>query len=96
MSPPLRLRRERCRSCGALVIWALHERSGKWAPFDAKPVEGANWEIVYSISDPPRAVYVSDEQLTLGPPPRQREEPHLRNPHYATCPDASKWRRRNG
>jgi hypothetical protein len=72
---------EKCRSCGADVIWAL-SRNGKPMPFDAKPVTG-----IYYLIDgihPEEKLAVHATRPETGP---------LFRSHFATCPDAEKWRK---
>jgi len=70
---------ERCGSCGAPIVWA-HNVYGKREPIDAAPVAGGNIVLV-GLGEPPRAEHVKPGVGT-----------HVS--HFATCPDARKWRRR--
>lgn len=71
-----------CRSCGAEIVWAVTEK-GKRAPLDAAPVDGGTFSLEPG-TDSPRAVFVPVEARS-GP---------LFVSHYATCPQASNWRKR--
>jgi hypothetical protein len=79
----------RCRSCGEFVIWTDTER-GKRMPVDAKPLDvtsfaGAGEFVLRKRErDTPLAVAVT--------PAAFEDEPHYVS-HFATCPDADKWRR---
>ena len=83
------MRTEKCRSCGALVIWAAMP-SGKRAPFDADKVsrEGTRGGWVL------RANYGGDvyaDRPLIKSQTTAEEYVHLS--HFATCPDANDWRR---
>ncbi|WFE41931.1 hypothetical protein [Micromonospora sp. WMMD998] len=75
---------ERCKSCPAQVIWATTER-GKPMPVDAAPtsdgtvlLEQVGSRLVARVLPAHRAFGRKD----------------LRRSHFASCPDAAKWRRR--
>lgn len=82
---------ERCRSCGAQVIWALHT-SGKPSPFDAEPHDDGEWEILYRRGETPTVVHVQPGQLQIGQGTGDGYASHLHRPHWATCPQADQWR----
>ncbi len=75
---------ERCRSCGAPVVWAYHERTGKPAPL--VPDESGRW-VVYPAGDahpwPGRSIY----RLAWA-----GEEERRWSNHFADCPNADDWR----
>jgi hypothetical protein len=80
-----------CRSCGATIRWATTV-NGKRIPVDDEPVPDGN----LVLSDPTpgayaptAAQYVAPEQPSLFPEP---DPPRFRS-HYATCPDADRWRK---
>ncbi len=72
-----------CRSCGAGIVWAK-TKSGKLCPFDLTLSPEGKWGI--------------DDRQT--PPLAEKIEAHIGvstpgfTSHFATCPDALKWRRR--
>lgn len=71
---------DRCRSCGAAIIWAL-TGAGKRIPLDDDPAaEGGR----YRLEPDGVAVYVA---VPLAGEP-------LYVSHFATCPDARDWRHR--
>lgn len=79
----------RCRACGAPIIW-IKTASGKAMPCDAKPIvyrkePGAkekvvtpNGEVLSCVLDGP-----AEEMTGIG---------YI--PHWATCPQANKFRRK--
>lgn len=69
-----------CRTCGAEVVWAIWEKTGKRAPFNLAPVEGGN--VLLLPGEPPAARFVG---AAAGLP--------LFVCHFATCPDAEEHRR---
>lgn len=74
---------EECRSCGAKVVWAKHEATGKPAPIDAGPVEyGGN-------------VILNDDGtyrlLKKGEPGPAGGKRH--KSHFATCPNHQQHRK---
>ena len=82
----------RCRSCGAEIIWAMVEKSGRTMPIDAVPVPDGNVEAVVKpwrgegerlvVTD----VYAAD-QLFI-----PTHETWVA--HFATCPHAKAWSRK--
>lgn len=74
---------ERCRSCGARVIWRRNSSTGRWAPLDAEPNPAGN-------------ARVDDESYSIVGPPSLFDAPDVERfmPHHATCPDAAAWRGR--
>lgn len=76
------MRTSHCRSCGAEIIWARTD-SGHLMPVDAHP--DAEGRLALSPGDPePRVSYAFGNG-----------ERSLHRPHFATCPDADSWRRRD-
>jgi hypothetical protein len=70
-----------CRSCGAGVYWAL-SASGKPMPINPRPT-GAGNIVLHQDDDRWTAVV------------RSSADPLARYvSHFATCPDAGRWRRR--
>lgn len=72
-----------CRSCGAAVVWAMTQ-GGKPMPVDAEPAADGNLVVVEDVAGELR-VFVASGRDWPG-------EPRYR-PHFATCPDAERWRR---
>lgn len=79
-----------CRSCGAPIRWAVNPATGKQIPFDAaESPDGTHLLVPVPVgldrADRWTAVYV---------PPARREA--VKDPrfvsHFATCPDAAKFR----
>lgn len=74
---------ERCRLCGALIIWARHSTTQKYNPIDAKPVANGNIRVASDMFG--EASYWIDE----GDEPGDRYVSH-----FATCPRADDIRQR--
>lgn len=68
-----------CRSCMAAIVWREHARTGAVAPIDAEPVEGGNIRLL------------PDGRYEVAAEPDLFGEPRYVS-HYATCPDADRWR----
>lgn len=74
----------RCRSCGAVLIWAVTD-SGRRMPLDFDPVPNGNL-VLSRDRDSPRAIVLSPGQ-----------QPHVSVPryisHFSSCPHAKRFRR---
>jgi hypothetical protein len=70
---------QRCRSCGAAIIWARTAK-GKAIPVDRDATSRGN--IVLSTQDHQVLAKV------VAPGPGQRQA------HFVTCPAAARWRKR--
>lgn len=70
-----------CRSCNARIIWA-RTTGDRAMPVDAEPVDGGNIEL--TMQGHRVVATVTDAPTLFGPA--------LRTSHFATCPDADKWR----
>ena len=77
---------EQCKSCGADIIWAL-TGNGKNLPVDAVPVPNGNVAIIQP--DDPR-----DQPLAYVGKIPDHAPPERYYPHFATCKDADKWRKK--
>lgn len=71
----------KCRSCGASIFWA-RGKNGKQLPIDAETVPGGN----ITIEDDPQKGLVAHVH---GKPSGE----HAYVSHFATCPQAGKWRK---
>src|SRR5262249_13148221 len=69
---------ERCRSCGASIVWAF-TASGKRMPVDADPDERGNLE----IRSEEGTMFVDVVEPGAG----------THRPHFATCPESNSWQR---
>lgn len=69
-----------CRSCGAEILWAESESTGKWVPLDATPTARGNLVL---ISGKVRPYGEADQRLH-----RDRYVSH-----FSTCADADDWRK---
>ena len=73
------MKTDKCRSCGAPIIWTVTSK-GKRMPVDAKPVEGGNVRLDQDLLGNTVASIVPDGTGD-------------RVSHFATCPEAARWRR---
>lgn len=78
-----------CRSCSARVVW-IRTQSGKRMPLDADPSPKGDFVIVKHIDGGTLAVLVTPKTVEFYHDIKER---YLS--HFATCPDAGKWRRRD-
>jgi hypothetical protein len=73
---------DQCRSCGADILWT-RTRKGKKMPVNREPDEKGRFVLLYH------------EDWILAHFDRRGSEPGAHyTSHYATCPDAEKWRKR--
>jgi hypothetical protein len=82
-----------CRSCGADIVWAIHEESGRRAPFDAEPTEDGTFFVLPpdDAEYPLRAVYhLADHPDATRA--RIEGKPRVRS-HFASCPRANEHRK---
>lgn len=83
----------RCRTCGARIIWAVSGSTHRPMPLNAKPSAEGNLRLRTDLGPgmaPIVEVVSGAEREAL----RTRGEAFVS--HYATCPQASKWRRPRG
>jgi len=71
-----------CRSCDAPIIWA-YSKNQKLMPIDAEPCDDGNVELREQSGIPQAEVHSQ--------PPMGVDK--LYKSHYASCPNASQWRR---
>lgn len=71
--------------CGAEIVWAVVDASGKRIPLDPLPIDNGN--IAYLSSDTDHVEYVM-------PGGGLFEERMLFVSHFATCPNADQFRKR--
>lgn len=74
-----------CNSCGAEIRWALTAKNGKRMPVDVKPVDDGNLVVEYRNG--------GDEARPATDADRRVKRPLFKS-HFATCPQAQKWRQR--
>lgn len=74
--------RERCRSCNAEIVWARTSKA-RWMPVDVEPSPDGN-VVLSDVGGQVHAAVTSGAQLGLEP---------LHKAHFATCADASAWRK---
>lgn len=73
---------DKCKSCGAPVIWCVTTTGGKM-PVDAQPAEGGNLEVKETPSGAACTNVKKDE----------RAGKQLHKSHFVTCPSASQHRK---
>lgn len=74
-----------CRSCGAAIVWAIGQSAdGRMIryPIDPAPIAGGNIELETRGQQSPLVHFH----------PPEPGKPRYRS-HFATCPDAARWRR---
>jgi len=81
MTPPL----SKCASCHASIYWAS-TRIGRAMPIDAEPSDDGNVALVWSERLNRIVCHVVADRAGFGHP--------LRTSHFATCPDADRFRRK--
>lgn len=74
------MKTSRCESCNAEVIWT-ETVNGKKMAVDAEPVENGNLR-----------VFESEGRVLSRYSFKDEEGPHYQA-HFASCPDAEKWRK---
>jgi hypothetical protein len=75
---------DKCRSCGAAIIWEPSTASGKLMPLDAEPHPDGNIVLI-----PAGAMVLSKETAETG----KRIGSRRYRSHFATCPDAAQHRK---
>lgn len=79
----LERRATRCRACRGLIIFGLTE-AGRFMPVDFDPPADGSGTVVVGLTDRGQLMAIVDE------PDEGR-----RTSHFATCPEASSFRRRS-
>ena len=74
----------RCRSCSQPIIFALTAK-GRRSPLDAEPAPDGNIDLQV----------VEDQELLAAVQVEPRSRPNLYRSHFASCPDATRHRRRS-
>lgn len=69
--------------CGAPIIFARSDSTGRIMPLDAAPVPIGTWKLT-------RDLFTEVVAFSM----RAGSDPELRVSHFATCPNASAFRRR--
>lgn len=86
---------DRCKTCGAPVVWAANESTGRLAPIDAAPDSNGPVLLlpqVYVPGQPSRRAY---RVLTKAQRERPLEVGERRyTNHWQTCPDRESWKAR--
>lgn len=76
-----------CRECDAPMMW-VKTRSGKNMPLDADPTDGGDF---YLTQDPDTGVWEGHHRK--GYPGKLPEDVELFTSHFATCTNASRFRK---
>lgn len=71
----------RCKSCRAEIIWTKDVNTGRNVPVDADPVPNGN-----ILVDGYESYVIARSELD-----QHESEPRHLN-HFATCPNADRWR----
>lgn len=77
---------EPCRSCHAPVIWAVTE-AARSMPVDAEPSAAGTLVLEQRVEGRPPLARTIKAELRGG-------RTDLHTSHFATCPEAAKWRTR--
>ena len=77
-----------CRSCGAKIIWVKNEETEKSHPCDPELVSADEAEDGMTLVGEDGKIYRNAGTNVLD------DEMLYRVSHFATCPDADKWRRK--
>lgn len=79
----------RCRTCGKPIVWAKHQRTGKWMPLETAHFPGAK---ILVFDGPPITYLIEVDQLDFFTD--EHNIPNRRTvSHYVTCPKASTHRK---
>jgi hypothetical protein len=84
------LKFDRCRQCGAKIVWAQHHLSGKRAPLDATPVR-ENYGNIFLHEDQ-KTYQVLESEVAQNAWDRGFE---LYTNHLGTCPARERRREEN-
>jgi len=79
-----------CRSCGAEIVWARTETTGRPMPIDVEPVDGGN-VVLYEAPDTGELTAHVEGK---GPHPVTWPTPLRYVSHFTTCPNAAAHRRK--
>jgi hypothetical protein len=84
-----------CRSCNAEIFWVKNAKSGKAMPLDLKPNPNGSIRVT---GEPPNQIghYMKLEEIQQANLDafKMRAVLLLYTPHFATCPDSNKWRKK--
>lgn len=82
----------RCRSCGAALRWAINDHTGSRMPLDAEADPNGNISVIEW--GPRQANGLPQPIVGVNADPTKAMTPMRYTSHFATCPDADKWRSR--
>ena len=77
-----------CKSCNALIVWAVHTTTGSVAPIDVDPTEGGNVILTTDEIGVTRYRVFTKLEAETHTDPAHRSH----RSHFATCPDATSHR----
>lgn len=75
-----------CRSCGKPVVWAKVQVTGSPIPLDPDPAPNGN----IRLHTKPECEVLSQAQIKQA----KQDGVALYVSHFATCPEANRWRKR--
>ena len=84
----------RCKACGAQLRWAKHELSGRSMPLDAVANQDGNISVVQWGPKSPGGL--SLPIIAVNVAPERAMTPMHYTSHFATCPEADKFRKMKG
>jgi hypothetical protein len=80
-----------CGSCGALIWWLAHEKTGKPAPIECEPSEAGN--IIVNLLTERYRMLKSDAAQAIRDAYEGEYTPPLHFNHFARCPQSKSWRK---
>jgi hypothetical protein len=88
MNVPSNRALSKCQSCDASIEWGIFPDSGRAAPFDVESAPAREGDVRWRLElghDDRGTARLYAQRAEVG-------EPGVLS-HYATCPDADRWRR---
>jgi hypothetical protein len=79
----------KCRSCGAEIGW-IRTKAGKNMPVDAKPIPFVEWLEGDTLVTEEGETFRAYPSVAL--PADAKDVKFAYRSHFATCPQADKWR----
>jgi len=80
-----------CGSCGAPIRWVESLTTKKQMPLNVEAVEGGNLGIVDWVERPPGLPL---PVVAYNPSTGTQATPYRYTSHFATCPQAARWRKK--
>lgn len=96
LTPAISQPLSKCSACGAAIIWAVTDR-GRKMPIDASPaLPGVGDQVLYFYLDAFGNLFDSVQRVMTADDELRKLGGDIWISHFATCPDAKKFRRREG